>query len=41
VGPLGELGPGSAIVDRILLGRMRHLWHRQIDLRAHVPPVSG
>ena len=39
VGPLGELGPGSAIVDRVLRGRMRHLWHRQIDLRAHVPPV--
>jgi SAM-dependent methyltransferase len=37
VGPLGELGPGSAIVDRVLRGRLRHLWHRQIDLRAHVP----
>ena len=37
VGPLGALGPGSAIVDRVLRGRLRHLWHRQIDLRAHVP----
>ena len=41
VGPLGALGPGSAIVDRILRGRLRHLWHRQIDLRAHVPPAAG
>ena len=37
VGPLGALGPGSAAVDRILRGRFRYLWHRQIDLRAHVP----
>jgi SAM-dependent methyltransferase len=37
VGPLGALGPGSAVVDRVLRGRLRHLWHRQIDLRAHVP----
>jgi SAM-dependent methyltransferase len=37
VGPLGSLGPGSALVDRVLHGRFRHLWHRQIDLRAHVP----
>jgi SAM-dependent methyltransferase len=37
VGPLGPLGPGSAVVDRLLRGRLRHLWHRQIDLRAHVP----
>lgn len=37
VGPLGALGPGSAVVDRLLRGRFRHLWHRQIDLRAHVP----
>jgi 2-polyprenyl-3-methyl-5-hydroxy-6-metoxy-1,4-benzoquinol methylase len=37
VGPLGALGPVSAIVDRILRGRGRHLWHRQIDLRAHTP----
>jgi len=41
VGPLGGLGPGSAIVDRLLLGRARHLWYRQIDLRAHVPEASG
>jgi 2-polyprenyl-3-methyl-5-hydroxy-6-metoxy-1,4-benzoquinol methylase len=39
VGPLGRLGPGSAIVDRILFGRLRHLWHRQIDLRAHAAQV--
>ena len=37
VGSLGPLGRGSAVVDRLLRGRMRHLWHRQIDLRAHVP----
>lgn len=37
VGPLGGLGPGSAMVDRVLRGRGRHLWYRQIDLRAHVP----
>jgi 2-polyprenyl-3-methyl-5-hydroxy-6-metoxy-1,4-benzoquinol methylase len=41
VGPLGGLGPGSAIVDRLLFGHLRHLWHRQIDLRAHVPQVAG
>jgi len=41
VGPLGELGRGSAIVDRVLRGRARHLWHRQIDLRAHVPGTRG
>jgi len=41
VGPLGALGPGSAIVDRVLRGRLRHLWHRQIDLRAHVPQAPG
>ena len=41
VRPLGGLGPGSAVVDRLLLGRARHLWHRQIDLRAHVPEVDG
>ena len=41
VGPLGPLGPGSAVVDRVLLGRLRHLWHRQIDLRAHVPRTAG
>lgn len=41
VGPLGALGPGSAMVDRVLRGRLRHLWHRQIDLRAHVPRASG
>lgn len=41
VGPLGPLGPGSAVVDRVLRGRLRHLWHRQIDLRAHVPPAPG
>jgi SAM-dependent methyltransferase len=41
VGPLGALGRGSAIVDRIARGRARHLWHRQIDLRAHVPQVPG
>lgn len=40
VGPLGPLGPGSAVVDRLLRGRLRHLWHRQIDLRAHVPPAA-
>ncbi len=40
-GPLGALGPGSAIVDRVLRGRLRHLWHRQIDLRAHVPQAPG
>ena len=40
VGPLGALGPGSAIVDRVLRGRLRHLWHRQIDLRAHVPQAA-
>jgi SAM-dependent methyltransferase len=37
VGPLGPLGRGSAVVDRLLRGHGRHLWHRQIDLRAHVP----
>ena len=37
VGPLGRLGPGSAAIDRLLRGRLRYLWHRQIDLRAHVP----
>ncbi len=37
VGSLGPLGRGSAAVDRVLRGRGRHLWHRQIDLRAHVP----
>ncbi len=41
VGPLGALGRGSAIVDRLLRGRARHLWHRQIDLRAHVPEARG
>jgi SAM-dependent methyltransferase len=41
VGPLGPLGPGSAIVDRVLRGRARHLWHRQIDLRAHVPEARA
>ena len=41
VGPLGALGPGSAILDRVLRGRARHLWHRQIDLRAHVPDRRG
>jgi len=41
VGPLGALGRGSAIADRLLRGRARHLWHRQIDLRAHVPPMQG
>lgn len=41
VGPLGGLGRGSAIVDRLLRGRARHLWHRQIDLRAHVPEAGG
>jgi 2-polyprenyl-3-methyl-5-hydroxy-6-metoxy-1,4-benzoquinol methylase len=41
VGPLGALGRGSAIVDRVLRGRARHLWHRQIDLRGHVAPVQG
>jgi 2-polyprenyl-3-methyl-5-hydroxy-6-metoxy-1,4-benzoquinol methylase len=40
-GPLGALGPGSQVVDRILRGRLRHLWHRQIDLRAHVPLERG
>ncbi len=37
VGSLGPLGKGSALVDRVLLGHARHLWHRQIDLRGHVP----
>ena len=37
VGPLGALGPGSRVVDALLRGRARHLWHRQIDLRGHVP----
>lgn len=41
VGPLGALGRGSAVVDRLLHGRARHLWHRQIDLRAHVPEARG
>ena len=41
VGPLGALGSGSAILDRLLRGRLRHLWHRQIDLRAHVPQAAG
>ena len=41
VGPLGALGRGSAIVDRIVGGRARHLWHRQIDLRAHVRGAPG
>ena len=41
VGPLGALGPGSAVVDRVLRGRLRHLWHRQIDLRAHVAQAPG
>ncbi|MGZ8687141.1 MAG: class I SAM-dependent methyltransferase [Gaiellaceae bacterium] len=41
VGPLGALGRGSAVVDRILCGRARHLWHRQIDLRAHVIGAQG
>jgi 2-polyprenyl-3-methyl-5-hydroxy-6-metoxy-1,4-benzoquinol methylase len=41
VGPLGALGPGSAAVDRVLRGRLRHLWHRQIDLRAHAPQAPG
>ena len=41
VGPLGGLGPGSAVVDRLLRGRARHLWYRQIDLRAHVPEAPG
>jgi SAM-dependent methyltransferase len=41
VGPLGALGRGSAIVDRLLRGRLRHLWHRQIDLRAHVPEAAA
>ena len=41
VGPLGPLGPGSAVVDRVLRGRARHLWHRQIDLRAHAPETRG
>ena len=36
VGPLGPLGPGSRVVDVLLRGRCRYLWHRQIDLRAHV-----
>jgi 2-polyprenyl-3-methyl-5-hydroxy-6-metoxy-1,4-benzoquinol methylase len=37
VGSLGALGPGSKVVDALLRGRGRHLWHRQIDLRGHVP----
>jgi SAM-dependent methyltransferase len=44
VGPLGGLGPGSTVVDRVLRGRGRHLWYRQIDLRAHTPdsgPAPG
>ncbi len=41
VGPLGPLGPGSRIVDRALRGHARHLWHRQIDLRAHVPEPAS
>jgi SAM-dependent methyltransferase len=41
VEPLGGLGPGSALADRLLRGRLRHLWHRQIDLRAHVPTASA
>lgn len=41
VAPLGGLGPGSAVLDRLLGGRLRHLWHRQIDLRAHVPRNTG
>ena len=36
VGPLGALGPGSKVVDFLLRGRCRYLWHRQIDLHAHV-----
>ena len=37
---LGPLGPGSRVVDTILRGRCRYLWHRQIDLRAHVPDAE-
>lgn len=40
-GPLGPLGRGSQIVDRLLGGRARYLWHRQIDLRAHVPEMQA
>jgi SAM-dependent methyltransferase len=40
VTPLGGLGRWSGRLDRILAGRLRHLWHRQIDLRAHVPPAG-
>ena len=40
-GPLGALGPVARSSIRVLRGRLRHLWHRQIDLRAHVAQAPG
>jgi 2-polyprenyl-3-methyl-5-hydroxy-6-metoxy-1,4-benzoquinol methylase len=36
VGPLGRLGRKSRVADQLTLGRLTHLLHPQIDLRAHV-----
>lgn len=36
VGPLGPLGRKSRVADQLTRGRLTHLLHTQIDLRAHV-----